>query len=357
MIETSQTTKYYYQNFGRSKPELNVLVIGYTLIGYCVAIFMLVSAFWLINIIGIILLFHTLILSAYLSHECAHRTIFKKSILNVWAGEVFQWLNGSCYCPFTKLSKIHLLHHIEKADHIDLEYPNLLKSLPRIVKKLIFLLEWLYFPILFFILQWRGITAPYWCPSRQAERLRVSIILTIRGALFVLLGAISPKALCLYFICFLGMVTVIRMMDAFEHDYEYLEEGQVAVKREVEYERLHTFSVLTGRFKWLNLLIMNFGYHNAHHVLISCPWYNLPKLHDEICQNQEVYNVNLEKLLIYYHKHRIKRIFMGEGEFVINSSREIDMGKFYGVLAGTSISVPGELIDSGTEIDALLNRR
>lgn len=329
-----------------SKPFWNALAITYTLSGYYAGIGLLTFNSWLLNALGIILVTHTLILSAYLAHEFTHGTIFRSMKLNTWAGEVVQWLNGACYCSFRNMSRRHMAHHIHKADSADCDLPKLLKSFPKLIQLLILTLEWLYFPALFFLLQWRAITAPYWNPVRRNERLRVTTMLLVRGAMFALLGWVSPKALLLYFFCFMGMVTVIRLVDAFQHTYELVAMVEIAPKRNLDYEQSNTFSTLfTGRWEWMNLLLLNFGYHNAHHALMKCPWHSLPELHEDISQRQKILNIDFITILTFYHRYRLKRIFLGEGEALGDRQEELDMSKFYGALGGTAILLSARLID------------
>ena len=50
-----------------------------------------------------------------------------------------------------------------------------------------------------------------------------------------------------------------------------------------DYEQSHTFSnVISIRYPWLNLITLNFGYHNAHHTKPTVPWHELPKLHEAL---------------------------------------------------------------------------
>lgn len=328
-----------------AKPLWNTLAITYTLLGYYAGIGLLISASALLNALGIVLVTHSLILSAYLAHEFTHGTIFRSMKLNVLAGEVAQWLNGACYCSFRNMSRFHIAHHTQKTDYADCDLSSLLKSSISPMRWLILTLEWCYFPALFFLLQWRAITAPYWNQDRHDERLRVTIILLVRGAMFALLGWISPKALLLYFFCFVAMVTAIRLIDAFQHTYEIVLIGEIAPERNLDYEQANTFSTLfTEQWKWTNLLILNFGYHNAHHALMKCPWHSLPELHKDISQHQKIFNIDLKKLLIFYHQHRMKRIFLGEGK-AIKDSGELDMSEFLGILGGTAILLPARSID------------
>lgn len=329
----------------KDKPLWNWLVIVYISLGYCAGVALLIQASIGSNLLGIILVTHTLILSAYMAHEFVHGTVFRSMKFNLLAGEAVQWLNGTCYCSFHNMSRLHIAHHVQKTDFVDYDLPNLLHSFPHLVRQLILILEWLCFPALFFLLQWRAITAPYWNKDRHSERLRVTVTLLLRGGMFTCLGWNSPKALFGYFFCFTTMVTVIRLIDAFQHTYKLTPTGKTVIKRDLDYEQSNTFSILfTEQCRWVNLLILNFGYHNAHHALMKCPWYSLPKLHEDLSQHQKVFSIDTKKLLTFYHRHRIKRIFLGEGK-VKSDQSELDMSEFFGILGGTAILLPARLID------------
>jgi omega-6 fatty acid desaturase (delta-12 desaturase) len=40
--------------------------------------------------------------------------------------------------------------------------------------------------------------------------------------------------------------------------------------------------VISFRYELPNWLVLNFGYHNAHHAKPTAPWYRLPALHREL---------------------------------------------------------------------------
>ena len=86
-----------HQFLNQSKPLWNSVAISYTFAGYLGGIaLLLVSPLWM-NAVGVVLLTHSLILSAYLSHEFMHSTIFQSRAANAAWGTVVLWLNGGCY--------------------------------------------------------------------------------------------------------------------------------------------------------------------------------------------------------------------------------------------------------------------
>ncbi|MBW4607837.1 MAG: fatty acid desaturase [Hassallia sp. WJT32-NPBG1] len=316
----------------QKKPLWNIAVILYIFGGYCGGISLLLfSNIWL-NALGVVLLTHSLVLSAYMSHEFMHGTIFSNMKWNAVGGNIMLWLNGGCYARFKDLAQEHIFHHVNKVDSVVFDLPTFINNLPAPIRTLILALEWLYFPAISFILQFWALTAPFWNPERRDERLRVTILLIVRSSLFTLLGLASLKALALYFLAYISMMTVLRFMDAFQHTYEAFPVGEPLPKRNQAYEQANTFTCLISRrYWWLNLLTLNFGYHNAHHALMKCPWYNLHELDRDLSARQKVYYLTLPELLRNYHRFRLYRIFLGQGE-AVNKQGNLNMSRFYGAV-------------------------
>ena len=95
-------------------------------------------------------------------------------------------------------------------------------------------------------------------------------------------------ALALYALAYLLFVHLLRFADCFQHTYDaYPIRGDTPIPndkvRDRAYEQANTFSNVVGLDNfWLNLLWLNFGYHNAHHERASAPWYRLPALNAEL---------------------------------------------------------------------------
>ena len=56
------------------------------------------------------------------------------------------------------------------------------------------------------------------------------------------------------------------------------------------------------------LLTLNFGYHNAHHVHPTTPWYALPRLHRELYSESAAQVLPVSALLMAYALHRVARV-------------------------------------------------
>ena len=90
--------------------------------------------------------------------------------------------------------------------------------------------------------------------------------------------------------------------------------GSKLPKRDRAHEQANTFSnIISGRYSWLNVLLLNFGYHNAHHELMKCPWYSLPELDKELYNGDEIHYITLPELIGNYHRFRLSRIYSGQG--------------------------------------------
>ncbi|MCC5615578.1 fatty acid desaturase [Nostoc sp. CHAB 5836] len=331
IFSTKDIVVSYYIN--RKKPLWNVIALFYILSAYCGGLVLLVVANIGLNILGVILFTHSLALSAYFSHEFMHGTIFNNMRWNVVGGNIMLWLNGGCYARFKDLAQEHIFHHVNKLDSVVFDLPAFINNLPRPIRSLILALEWLYFPVISLIFQFWALTAPFWNPKRRNERMRVIILLIVRGLLFTLLGLMSLKALVLYFLAYSSMITILRFMDAFQHTYETYPVGLPFPKRNDAYEQANTFTTLIShRYWWLNLLVLNFGYHNAHHALMKCSWHNLHELDRNLfAGRQQTHHLTLSQLLKNYHRFRIARLFLGQGT-AVDEQGNLELNNFYGAI-------------------------
>ena len=303
---------------------LNSLAIAYICVVYLVGVGLLFSHSWLLNIIGVILTTHSLVLSTYLIHELLHDNIFKQRSLNNLFGRILTHINGGCYAPYEDLVEHHINHHIYHVDFVPFEIARFFKDLPRLIRYFFVALEWAYFPVFEFIMRWRLIIAPFKNPQKSHLRWRTLGIMAYRGSLAIIIAMISPKALLLYFLAYICFVNLIRFADAFHHTYEYAIAGAELTKRDRKvpcpkrdrvYEQVNTFSnFVSYKYPWLNLLYLNFGYHNAHHYDMRCPWYRLPELHQSLYGEETKNLLPLPQLVSNYHRFRIARLFGGQGD-------------------------------------------
>ena len=327
---TIATLSFNYRSYvNKQKTFWNEIAIAYSLLGYMGGIALLMVANAWLNILGVVFLTHSLIYSAYLAHEFMHGTIFKDRRRNVIFGQLMVWMNGGCYYGLQALTLQHIAHHVDRVDVFSFDIASAIQKLPPSIRKVVFILEWCYFPVVAFWARWQRIIKD-WQKPEQVKR--ISFIFAIRLTAFILLGIFSIKALLLYFFSYLGMITVLRFIDAFQHTYEAFLAGTKLPKRDRDHEQLHTYSNLVSRrYPWLNLLILNFGYHNAHHAVMKCPWHSIAELDRELAQNQTVNYMSLSQQLISYHRHRLARLITGQGD-ATGEMGDRNYEQFYGAV-------------------------
>ena len=296
----------------KEKAFWNEIAIAYTFSGYICGVGLLFVANAWLNILGMVWLSHCLIYSAYLSHEFMHGTIFMARRSNVIFGQLMIWLNGGCYFGFQALTLQHIAHHVDRVDVFTFNILEAIQKLPQAIRKMIFALEWCYFPIVAFWARWQKIIENWRKPEHTGK---ITGIFLVRFITFICIGIVSLKALLLYFFSYLGMITVLRFVDAFQHTYEAFPIGSTLPKRDQDHEQLHTYSNLVSRRNpWLNLLVLNFGYHNAHHAVMKCPWHSIAELDQELAQAKNINHIGLAKQLSSYHRYRVERLTTGQGK-------------------------------------------
>jgi fatty acid desaturase len=337
MVAVKLYTSQTYLN--RRSSLWNTVAIVYSLLAYTGSLLLLVNNNILLNIIGLIFLTHSLIYSAYLSHEFMHGTIFKNRKLNQTFGNFMLWLNGGCYHGFQTLKIQHVAHHVKKADVFTFDIIAFIQNLSPLIRFIFIALEWCYFPIVSFYARWNSIIVHCWKSEDNWKRTYTSLIFIVRIVLFIILSLISFKALILYFFSYVGMITVLRWMDAFQHTYEAFLPGVTLPKLDRNYERANTFSnLISYRYPWLNLLVLNFGYHNAHHEQMKCPWYSLPELDMKLAHNKAINYISLSQQLSNYHRYRLTRLTTGQGNVDLEMDN-CDYAQFYGAVDVSFITI------------------
>ena len=292
----------------------NLLTVTYTVLGWLVGVWMLTLPQISLNVVGVLLTAHTLIISAYLIHECVHQTLFATPAANDRLGKLCGWLNGACIANYAGLKKKHLRHHADRLDVVTFDYRATLKASPGWVRKAVLCLEWAYVPVIELMMRGMVIAAPFHFGTAR-DRTRVIALLAVRVALFVGLAFVSIKALLLYAVAYFLFLHVLRFMDAYQHTYDVfpsrsLEPAPADPRRNRRYEYENTYSNLVAvRWPWLNLLTLNFAYHNAHHARSGEPWYRLPALHHALYGENDPQVLPCRDLIGGYHRNRVIRVF------------------------------------------------
>ncbi|HQT62906.1 MAG TPA: fatty acid desaturase [Acidocella sp.] len=306
-----------------------MLIVAYAGIGYALGVLLLTLPGIVWNGLGVLLLSHTLIVSAYIIHECTHGTIFAKSVDNDRLGETMGWLNGACLAPYAGLKDKHLRHHADRLDVVTFDYRAVLKSGPAWFRNAVLALEWAYIPAVEFLM--RGMVIYTQCTEGdRLQRRRVLLVLASRVFLFMLLALVSLKAVVLYAVAYILFIHVLRFQDAFQHTFDVFATRTKApvpleLRRDRTYEHTNTYSdVISYGHPWANLLLLNFSYHNAHHAKPAAPWYQLPKLHEQLYANDMTQVLPCSSLFKSYHKYRVSRVLADDYGVVAPDGRRAD---------------------------------
>lgn len=292
----------------------NTLALAYTLGGYAGGVFLLTVGPWYWNALGVLLTAHALVLSAYLIHEFTHHTIFASQRLNAAVGRLLCWVNGACFAGFDDLAHKHIRHHADRLDVVTFDYRAILKRSPGWARKLVLALEWAYIPAVELLMKGLVVALPFFYEGRRAQRGQVLAMLALRVALFAALGYYAPKALLLYVLAYFLFLHAMRFLDCFQHTFDVfpvMEQAAApkALRRDKQYEHENTYSnLISTRWPRLNLLVLNFPYHNAHHARPSVPWYKLPALHRELYGEHDPQVLPCRRLLASYHRNRVQRV-------------------------------------------------
>ena len=282
----------------------NLIAWAYIFVTYCVGfVAMVLEPLW-INLIGVLLLAHSMVIAAYFIHECAHDSVFKKRRHNRLFGEALLWICGTLYSDYDAIRHKHARHHNDRADIVSFDFRESLLEYPKILK-IIETLEYFYIPAVEVMMHALILVLPFTKASRKQQRFRVSIVLFLRIVFFAALSSYSLHILWL---------TVMRFMDVNQHTYALYETLDQKAGKEVEaydraFESAHTYSNLISQsYPWLNLLVLNFGYHNVHHDQQIQPWYRLPRLHEELYGSEQKTMLPFINLVKSYHDNRVARV-------------------------------------------------
>jgi fatty acid desaturase len=301
----------------------NTLALVYAVCGYAGGFLLMAAAPWWANAAGILLTTHAMVIAAYLIHEAAHYTLFARAEHNRWMGEAMSFIAGSAYASFERIRHLHLRHHRDRADVTCFDYKAFLRGRPAL-RRLTYGLEWAHLPAVETLMHLQVILRPLFVRSQRRYLPRAATILGLRIGLLAAVAWFSIKAALLYFIAYGLLLATLDFFDAFHHTFnQYFTDADVPVPlgdRDRNYEQANTYSnVVSARYPWLNLLTLNFGYHNAHHERASVPWYRLPALHSELFGAGTRELMSVAEVLRSFHRNRRKRVLdddygsVGEG--------------------------------------------
>jgi len=306
----------------------NCLAIGYALAGYGAGLALCgAGGFW--QALGIPLLASSLVIAAFLIHECTHQNLFEgpgegQADRHEHLAAVLAWITGACYSDYRRIRDKHLRHHFERADIVAVDYREWLHRMP-LLRKIVEVGQWLCLPAVEILFHALVLIRPFQLGDPAGQR-RVLAMVALRGLYFGALYALGGWSLLLgYSLAYLLFLTVMGFMDAFQHQYLLLvgldQPRAQSPTRDRErfppgyfsrdYEETHTFTnPLSRRFPVLNLLVLNFCHHNVHHQRPAEPWYRLPALERQLYPqgDQPPRVVPFAQQLRDFFRYRVKRV-------------------------------------------------
>ncbi len=286
--------------------------VAYAVLGYVLGWFGILSGNLIVNILATLLLAHSMTIAAYMIHECGHNTVFRANRPNARLGRFLNWICGACYGTYEDIRYKHFRHHVDNDDSVWFEYEAFFERHPLILK-ITKVLEWFYIPAHDLIMHFIAIFTSFIIPQRRDQRGRNTAVILIRGGIFLAVVVFYPQAAILYAVAYMVMIHILRFMDSLQHDYGanpvLFEKNPPSRFGGRASEQAHTFSnPLSLNHDRINWLTLNFGFHNAHHVRPTVPWYRLPAFHRELFGDDPGRVIPFHAQLAIYHKYRVVRV-------------------------------------------------
>jgi fatty acid desaturase len=301
------------QGLARVLPNTPVVLV--TSVAWLASFLLMGAHAVLLNALGTLLCAHAMVVAAYLIHEAAHQSLFSTPSANRRVGEWLGFIAGSSYVSFERIRHMHMRHHCDRADLICFDLQGLLRRRPAL-RRTLELAEWAYIPATEALLHLQIAWRPLLVAGQRRFLPRALGMLVVRLLLLAALAIWSFKAFLLYMLAYALLLHVLNLFDAFHHSFEQLvvdaDQAVPRAGRDRAYEQANTYSnLVSARLPWLNLLSLNFGYHNAHHERPGTPWYRLPALHRALYGDDVQAVLPLRELLSSWHRHRVRRVAAG----------------------------------------------
>jgi len=318
------------------RAAIDTVVIVYTIAGFAAGLYCITRPAFVTALAGSLLIAHTMTLSALLTHELMHQTMFRRTGWNDALARLLSLISGGCYYSYTGLKRQHFRHHRVKAGYDGFSITGWVASLPAVPRGVIVTLEFFYIPVLSVISRIRSLALPFFSPRLRPLRLRIAVVLVARLGCYAALWRYAPHAVIWLFIAWLGMLNILRVYDCFHHTFSIYPPGTPIPALSRDYEQRNTYSSLFSRRRpWLNGLFLNYGYHNAHHAVPSGHWLDLPRIHETLAPDIREHCILFRDLVSAYHRHRIHRIYRGLGQPEMVEGRVV-MDGFWGVIMNIS---------------------
>jgi fatty acid desaturase len=294
--------------------------LGYSLLAYAGGIWCLLQASPWLNALGVLLWGHGMVIAAYLIHECAHNTVFRSNEHNARLGRLLNWVTGSCYGTFEDIRFKHFRHHMDNDDSVWFMHDEFIVQRPAL-RRTIEALEWAYIPAHEFLMHGLMMVSAFVIPQRRSQRLRQALVILVRIGVFVAVLLLWPKVALGYVLAYVLMLHMLRFMDMVQHDYSgnpsLFETDPPSRFGGRSTEQQHTFSnPLCFSYEWPNWLVLNFGWHNAHHLRPTVPWYRLPAFYKENISASADSVIPFRQQLRIYHRHRVYRVAHRSGPYL-----------------------------------------
>lgn len=291
----------------------------YALAAYVMGIVCLLQTSLWLNALGVVLWGHGMVIAAYLVHECAHNTVFRNNDHNARLGRFLNWLTGSAYNTFEDIRYKHFRHHMDNDDSVWFMCEGFFARHPRVMRA-VQRLEWAYIPAHEFIMHGLMMISAFVIPQRRDQRLRQTLVIVVRASVFLAVLWLWPRVAVGYVLAYLLMMHMLRFMDMVQHDYggnpSLFEEKPPSRFGGRATEQQHTFSnPLSFKYALPNWLVLNFGWHNAHHHRPTVPWYRLPAYYKQHISDSPDSVIPFRQQLRIYHRHRVYRVSNEGGPF------------------------------------------
>jgi len=339
----SSETKKTILSIAQSRSVLpNAVLVPSIFLFYGIGVLLSIQGvhFWTLTL-STVLLTVSLLWAWYLAHDCAHLSVSKNKVANDFLGEALSLINGLSYSEFRAYRNDHVRHHSEKIDLLGIDLKEYLRRIGKGARRTLVFLESIYVPVFFVVIKYVSIREIIRYDDLD-KKLRALISVAASWTFYFVLVLISKFALIPFFCAICIRINVVRFVDAFQHSYNQIDpSSKEPTSRNREYEFANTFSVpVAKKFRWLNLIILNFGFHGAHHVAPTCPWYLLPKLNQVLLDSHPLshvsssswreWNVSAIALIRTYHKFRVKRIFTKHEGNPYNADNQFSLDRFTG---------------------------
>jgi fatty acid desaturase len=290
----------------------------YGLGGYVLGLAGLFADSGWVNAGAVLLLGHAMTICAYMIHECGHNTVFRGNAANARLGRLLNWVCGTSYGTFEDIRYKHFRHHMDNDDSVWFVQEKFIAEHPRLTQA-IKLLEWFYIPAHDMIMHFITTFTAFIIPQRRSQWPRNVAVIAVRGGIFLAVLLWQPKAALLYLLAYMVMMHILRFKDGVQHDYDgnpilYAEDAPSRFGGRAT-EQAHTFSNPEClKYDWPNWFTLCFGFHNAHHLRPTVPWYRLPAFHREKFGTDPAQVIPLGTQLRMYHRYRVARVSHSGGD-------------------------------------------